>query len=119
LNMRPPWKVTYPDGTSNGGNRPQGIPWRPPIIAKIVVHDNKELHLSSENPLNVSIYDLNGKVVGSIADKTDITMDLSTIISPNGSYILHIVNKEGKSEFRKILSTGSSFLISEPKVLVE
>jgi hypothetical protein len=26
LNMRPPWKVTYPDGTSNGGNRPQGIP---------------------------------------------------------------------------------------------
>ncbi len=121
LYMMAPWKMKTINGEEVASdNLDLNIPWRGLRLAKVQVnmYADRELHITSEEPLTLEIWTLQGEVIYSSKGKTNAIMDLQSIIPAKGAYIFHMKNKEGKSEYRKVLSGEGTFKISAPKTRI-
>jgi len=63
-----------------------------------IISTNDGLSITSDELLDIEIYDLSGRVVYIATDINNLSIDRSTLNLINGTYMLRSVNKEGKEE---------------------
>ena len=79
-----------------------------------IANTNEGLSITSDNILDIEIYDYLGRCVYTAKDK-NISIDKNTLNLTNGTYLLRLVNKEGKEEISTFMFDGSSFIFSNSK----
>jgi len=104
------FKSEFREGKGGGGNNNSKTKKSGKVIAT-----NEGLSITSEELLDVAIYDLLGRVVYTATDINNLSIDRNTLNLTNGTYMLRSVNKEGKEERAMFLLNGDSFIISNSK----
>ena len=102
------FRTLYEEGKGCGGNNNSKTKGK-------IISTNEGLSISSDELLDVKIYDLLGKVVYTATDINNLSLDRNTLNLNNGTYMLRSANKEGKEERAMFLLNGNSFIISNSK----
>ncbi len=119
VTLHPPWRIERTDGGGGAWDNEYPGTFKRHALAKIACFYGNEFKLQQldSEPFNASIFDLDGKCIYSATDKTNITIDKSTISITNGTYMLQL-EKDGITKFMKFMFMNDLFIMSEENKMI-
>ena len=119
-----PWQLNNLENQEiTSGDKPISVPYRDDRggdsgnkkhSKEKIISTNDGLSITSDDVLDIQIYDLLGKSVYAVKSK-NASIDKNTLNLTNGTYMLRSVDKEGKENITTFMFDGNSFMFSNPK----